>query len=94
MESAELVEKGVPLSPELGQALLHGSAIGGARPKAHIDDVNVKYIAKFSASNDTYSVVKGEYIAMRLATKVCLQVAPVKLTRMYYSLSVLSVPMR
>ncbi len=81
MESAELVEKGVPLSPELGQALLHGIAIGGARPKALIDDIDVKYIAKFSASNDTYSVVKGEYIAMRLAAIACLQVAPVKLTQ-------------
>lgn len=81
MESAELVEKGVPLSPELGKALLHGTAIGGARPKALIDDINVRYIAKFSASNDTYSVVKGEYIAMRLAAIAGLQVAPVKLTQ-------------
>jgi serine/threonine-protein kinase HipA len=81
VESAERVEKGVPLSPELGQALLHGSAIGGARPKALIDDINVRYIAKFSASNDTYSVVKGEYIAMRLAAIAGLNVAPVKLTQ-------------
>ncbi|MCF6263508.1 MAG: type II toxin-antitoxin system HipA family toxin [Xanthomonadales bacterium] len=79
MESAELVEKGVPLSRELGQALLHGSAVGGARPKALIDDDEVKFIAKFSASNDTYNVVKGEYIAMRLATIAGLHVAPVKL---------------
>mgnify|MGYP006995725745 FL=1 len=27
MASAELVEKGVPLSPELGKVLLHGTAI-------------------------------------------------------------------
>ena len=81
MESAELVEKGVPLSPELGQALLHGTAIGGARPKALIDDINIRYIAKFSASNDTYSVVKCEYIAMRLATIAGLNVASVKLTQ-------------
>ncbi|MAU39992.1 MAG: phosphatidylinositol kinase [Kordiimonas sp.] len=81
MSSAERVEKGVPLSKELGLALLHGSAIGGARPKALIDDIEVKYIAKFSASNDTYSVVKGEYIAMRLAAIAGLNVAPVKLTQ-------------
>ncbi len=81
MASAELVEKGVPLSPELGKVLLHGTAIGGARPKALIDGIEIKYIAKFSASNDTYSVVKGEYIAMRLAAKAGLNVAPVKLTQ-------------
>lgn len=32
--SAERVEQGIPLTPELDQALFHGSSIGGARPKA------------------------------------------------------------
>jgi serine/threonine-protein kinase HipA len=44
--SAERVEKGVPLTPELGQALFHGSSIGGARPKALIESQDRKYIAK------------------------------------------------
>lgn len=43
--SAERVEKGIPLTPELDQALFHGSSIGGARPKALIEDNGVKYIA-------------------------------------------------
>ena len=38
IESAERVEKGVPLTPELDQALFHGSSIGGAHPKALIQD--------------------------------------------------------
>ena len=79
MESAERVEKGIPLSLELDQALFHGSSIGGARPKALIQDGNKKYIAKFSAGNDTYSVVKAEFIAMRLAHLAGLNVAPVKM---------------
>ncbi|KKO50288.1 phosphatidylinositol kinase [Arsukibacterium sp. MJ3] len=81
LESAERVEKGVPLSPELDYALFHGSAIGGARPKALIEESGTKYIAKFSASNDIYSVVKAEFIAMRLARMAGLDVAPVKLTQ-------------
>ena len=81
MHSAKKVEEGVPLSPELDLALQHGTALGGARPKALIDDGDRKYIAKFSASNDLYNVVKGEYIAMRLASLVGLNVAPVKLTQ-------------
>ena len=80
-ESAERVEKGIPLTPELDQALFHGSSIGGARPKAMIEEDGTKYIAKFSASNDIYSVVKAEYIAMRLAKLAGLDVAPVKLTK-------------
>lgn len=77
--AAEKVERGVPLSPELDQALLHGTSLGGARPKVLIDDGERKYIAKFSASNDLYSVVKAEFIAMRLAQKTGLHVAPVHL---------------
>lgn len=79
LESAERVEKGIPLSPELDQAIFHGSSIGGARPKALIEDQGKKYIAKFSSSTDLYSVVKAEYVAMRLAAMVGLSVAPVKL---------------
>lgn len=80
-ESAERVQKGIPLQPELDQALLHGSSIGGARPKALIKDNDVKYVAKFSTSIDLYSLVKAEYIAMRLAKLVGLNVAPVTLAK-------------
>ena len=81
LESAERVEKGVSLTPELDHALFHGSSIGGARPKALIEDRDKKYIAKFSSTTDLYSVVKAEFIAMRLANRAGLDVAPVKLER-------------
>ena len=81
MESAERVEQGVPLSPELDQALFHGSSIGGARPKALIEQDDTKYIAKFSSSDDLYSVVKAEFIAMRLAALCGLNVAGVTLVK-------------
>lgn len=80
-ESAERIEKGLPLRPELDQALQHGTSLGGARPKVLVEADDKKYIAKFSASNDLYNVVKSEFIAMRLAAVVGLNVAPVKLTR-------------
>ncbi len=81
MESAERVEQGVPLTPELDQALFHGSSIGGARPKAAIEDKGTKYIAKFSSISDMYDIVKAEFIAMRLAALAGLIVAPVTLKR-------------
>jgi len=77
--AAEKVERGISLSSELDQALLHGTSLGGARPKVLLDDGQRKYIAKFSASNDLYSVVKAEFIAMRLARKAGLNVASVAL---------------
>jgi len=80
LTAAEKVEKGIALTPELDQALFHGSSLGGARPKAMIEDGDKKLIAKFSSFSDTYNVVKAEFIAMRLAAKAGLNVAPVRLT--------------
>lgn len=81
LESAERVAKGLPVSAELDQALNHGTSIGGARPKALMDDRGKKYIAKFSSSTDLFSIVKAEFIAMRLAHLSGLHVAPVSLTQ-------------
>jgi len=80
-QSAERVQQGIPLSPDLDLALTHGSSIGGARPKALLEDGDTKYIAKFSAQSDPYNVVKGEFIAMKLAALCSLEVASVKLTQ-------------
>jgi serine/threonine-protein kinase HipA len=80
-QSAERVERGVPLSPALDQALLHGSSVGGARPKALLHDGERRLIAKFSSTTDTYSVVKGEFVAMELARRAGLDIAQVELTR-------------
>jgi len=79
VQAADFVEKGMPLSPELGQALQRGTSIGGGRPKAQIDDGDRKCIAKFSSTTDLYSVVKAELIAMRLAALCGLNVASVSL---------------
>lgn len=81
LKSAERVEQGIPLTPELDQALFRGSSIGGARPKALIEDQGTKYVAKFSSSSDLYSVVKAEFIAMRLAVSAGVKAAPVKLVQ-------------
>ncbi len=78
-ESAQRVEEGVPLSPELDVALAHGTSIGGARPKAMLEDKDEKFIAKFSTQSDSYNVVKGEFVAMRLAAICGIEVADVKL---------------
>jgi serine/threonine-protein kinase HipA len=80
-QSVERVEQGVPLSPALDQALLHGSSVGGARPKALLSDGSRRLIAKFSSTTDTYPVVKGEFVAMELARRAGLSVAAVEVTR-------------
>lgn len=47
-QAAEAVESGVPLPPPLTAALMRGTSIGGARPKALLDDGDRRLIAKFS----------------------------------------------
>ena len=76
---ADRVEKGVPITPELERAVFHGTSLGGARPKAAIETEDAKFIAKFSSSNDITNVVKAEFVAMRLAAKLGLDVAPTEL---------------
>jgi serine/threonine-protein kinase HipA len=80
-ESAERVELGLPLSPALDQALLHGSSVGGARPKALLRDRGRQLIAKFSSTTDTYPVVKGEFVAMELARRAGVETATAELTK-------------
>ncbi|MDQ3722781.1 MAG: HipA domain-containing protein [Actinomycetota bacterium] len=81
MQAADLVNENLPLPPALDLALLHGSSVGGARPKALLKDGGRDLIAKFSSSTDTYAIVKGEFAAMELARRAGLDVAGVQLVR-------------
>lgn len=78
---AERVEKGVPITPELERAVFHGTSLGGARPKAAIETADARFIAKFSSGSDITNVVKAEFVAMRLAGKLGLDVARTELKR-------------
>ena len=79
LAAADCIEQGLPLPSGLAGALQHGTSIGGARPKALINGNGSGYIAKFSSSADPFSVVKAEFISMRLADIAGLNAAPVKL---------------
>lgn len=79
MQAADQVDQGMSLSRDLDLALLHGTSLGGARPKVLLRDEGDCWIAKFSSSTDLYSLVKAEYLAMRMASKIGLNVAEVKL---------------
>lgn len=80
-EATEKMATGSELTPDLARALFHGSSVGGARPKALMTDQKRKMIAKFALPTDTYPIIKAEFIAMRLADKVGIDVAPVQLTQ-------------
>lgn len=78
-EAADALERG-ELSRVLSDAFVHGTSVGGARPKVLLHDHGRNLIAKLSASTDPYPVVKAEAVAMALAEKVGLDVARTSLT--------------
>lgn len=78
--AAHALDRGDHLPRALADALVHGTSIGGARPKALLRDGDRRLIAKFSSGSDRHPVVRGEYLAMRLARKAGLDVAEVELT--------------
>lgn len=68
--AADLIESGRPLPEHLERALLYGTAIGGARPKALLADRDRQFIAKFSTTTDTYDVVGAEAASIYLAAQL------------------------
>ena len=80
-EAARCVEEGLPLTEELGRALVGGSSAGGARPKVLITAGETRYIAKFPSVTDADPVVQAECVAMDLARLAGIDAAPVATTR-------------
>ncbi|MGL5857084.1 MAG: type II toxin-antitoxin system HipA family toxin [Angustibacter sp.] len=81
--ATDRLQAGEPLSPPLADALLRGTSIGGARPKALLRDDRSgrQLIAKFEVASDPYPVVRAEAVAMDLAQRVGLDVARTELVR-------------
>ena len=79
IEAAALIDSGelpsASLPPDVATALRQGSsdAVGGARPKS----LTRRELIKFSRSTDTYPVERAEFVAMRLAADVGLNVCNV-----------------
>ena len=70
------LERDVESEEELRLLLEAGSSLGGARPKAHVQDRGRAYIAKFPrVQSDNWSVIIWEKIALELAAASGIRVA-------------------
>ena len=72
--AARGVQEGATLPQHLLDALLHGTSIGGARPKAAVDIDGRQWIAKFSSTTDQYRVVRWEAASLTLAQAAGIRV--------------------
>lgn len=80
-EAAVRYEAGEPLSAALEVALLHGTSVGGARPKVLLEQAgHPGWVAKLSLARDPYPVVKAEAVAMNLARRAGLAAADSRVT--------------
>jgi serine/threonine-protein kinase HipA len=80
-QAAERLQSGEPLPDDLGDALVRGTSIGGARPKALIAEGDREVIAKFSVATDVFPAIPAEAVAMELARRAGLDVAATRVTR-------------
>jgi serine/threonine-protein kinase HipA len=84
LEAAELVEGEAALTPEVQRAaelLLHGLTMGGARPKALVEDDGAQWIAKFPAKSDRWNVAAVEAGLITLAERCGMNVPAVRTER-------------
>ena len=81
MGAAADIEAGRILPLPLAEALTRGTSIGGARPKVLLADDDQSLIAKFASATDIRPVVKAEGVAMELARRAGLNVAPSQVKR-------------
>jgi serine/threonine-protein kinase HipA len=66
-KAAHAIEVHDPIDERLRRLLQPGRSVGGARPKAIIQDAGRYWIAKFAAEGDTIDVSAVEYASLRLA---------------------------
>jgi serine/threonine-protein kinase HipA len=73
-----LVQDELPADPEAGQVrdlLLLGTSMGGARPKAVVQDHDGLWIAKFNRPDDKWNNTRVEHAMLRLARECGLATA-------------------
>lgn len=64
---------------QVERLLLHGTSMGGARPKAVVEDGDALWIAKFSRRDDPYNVPIVEHSMLELARECGISTAQSKL---------------
>jgi len=63
-----------PASPQVQELLLLGTSMGGARPKAVVQDDHGLWIAKFNRPDDRWNYARVEYAMLRLARQCGINV--------------------
>jgi serine/threonine-protein kinase HipA len=81
IRAAEAVEDGRPVPAHLLEQLEPGTSMGGARPKATVEDDGALWLAKFPERSDRFSLPRVEYATLELARRAGIAVCHARLER-------------
>jgi serine/threonine-protein kinase HipA len=68
-----------PDAPQVQELLLLGTSMGGARPKAVVEDADGLWLAKFNRADDRWNNTRVEYAMLRLARECGLAAAETRI---------------
>ena len=77
--AAQQIEDGEPVPLHILEQLDPGTSMGGARPKATIEDANCLWLGKFPARDDRCNLQRIEYATLDLARRCGLNVTLARL---------------
>ena len=77
--ATEAIEAGEKVPAQILKQLEPGTSMGGARPKATIEDGNRLWIAKFPEKGDRFNLQRVEYATLALARKCGINVCHTRL---------------
>ncbi len=77
--AAQAIDEGRPVAAHLLEQLDPGTSMGGARPKASIEDEQCLWLGKFPAKDDHFNLQRIEYATLDLARRCGLNVTQTRL---------------
>lgn len=77
--ATQAIEAGRPVAAHVLEHLDPGTSMGGARPKATIEDAQCLWLGKFPAKDDRFNLQRVEYATLELARRCGLNVAHARL---------------
>ena len=77
--ATQAIEEGRPVAVHLLERLDPGTSMGGARPKATIEDAQRLWLGKFPAKDDRFNLQRIEYATLELARRCGLNVTQARL---------------
>ncbi len=77
--AAQAIDEGRMVAAHLLEKLEPGTSLGGARPKATIEEAQTLWLGKFASQGDRFNLQRVEFATLDLARRCGLQVTQAKL---------------